>query len=488
MPAIPMLTSRGLIAALVALPLTPYHAQGQIPDLGSRTELRSSDNPGRIGGLDAAYRSVQGDIFVTSECSSELLQDCVKLLARSIERRRALLLGRALRELHFSLLSLELPPETLVSSICLALALLEGSPGSCSGSNDRIDAILAGRTTWETTPHLGEIPVNWKLNEPQGIYGASETLKRLWFATRYLQLYPVMEAHPSWSSSLRIAFQRPELRDASCDLRELHLCLDDLWGRSEESTVWETGSQGPWLPTAVGEDALLLEWMERENEDVPEDGIWNLILKATITARGKRQCPGSIRDQILDLLTNWPNTLQEVPLLQSVEPSFWRDLDWHARGSLYLAIREADALLTSGPVTPRMGESTHVVVEPRPLLYQGIIDLMRTLGSMIERAESRGVPGLSSARRRIEESTRFVSLCLEWALDAQLDLRVAEREAAIVRMLRDGILAPSVAHEPSRLVFGEVGWMQREGYERVSLTASDDRKYTGVRTVIRCGK
>jgi hypothetical protein len=441
--------------------------------------------------LSSGFLAIQGDLFVTAECASELLQDSLKLVVRAIEERRAIALRRALRELYRALLTAERVPRELVASIAVALALLGEELAEGNAAAERAASIRWQRATLEHTPHLGTILVDWRVNAPQGLYTATPALQRLWLATRYLQLYPVLPEELAWISALRVAFETEiELRDAARELRELDLCLEELWGRASAELVWVTRGAGVWSPRAVDEDLLVSNALSAPDHAPQESELWSFLLRVAIDSRGEGTEPESMRSRLLDLLALWPKSLRTVPLLERVTPELWSDLAWHARGALYLALRECDILVTSGPVTPARddAERIHVIVEPRPRLYEEILELLDALEMLSARAEARGVAGLRPVRRRIASSAHFVRLCLAWTADAEHGRRSAEREAELVAQIREDVLSPRVRHAHARLVIEGAGWMERSTLERISVLAADGRRYTGVRTRLASGR
>jgi hypothetical protein len=479
---------RVFFAAIVGILALARLSGGQVPERDERSLLVSSDSQVLIGQLSTSYMSIQDDLFVTAECASEIVQDCMKLVASSIEERRFLVLKRALRELRVALISQPSKLKDLVELVTVALALLGDVSQDCASSTRKAQVILAKGKTWEQTPHLGFVLVDWDLNSPQGIYASTESLRRLWLATRFLQLYPVVREAPLWISTLKMAFEGPELRDLSNELCELHKSHVELWGDAEKAILWETHGEGVWSPRAADEDLCISEFLESGDGVIPDASLWNLILRIAIDKRVLVEEPRCIRNRVMDLLALWPRAIQPMALFVGVEEEFWCDLDWHARGTLYLAMRETDMLVTSGPVTGKAKGEVHVIVEPRPLVFSEFLEILLALESIVGHAEARGVRDASRARERLKDASSFIQLCLEWTLDAMGGKRNADREEIIAKRIRGGILTPYLCHQPSRLVIAGAGWMQRERLESVVVAAADGRKYTGVRTLVGSGK
>lgn len=403
---------------------------------------------------------------------------------RAVEEHRAVVLWRALRELHAALRADPLAPRELVEVLEVPLVLLGEDATPFAEAARKAAAIRAQRVTWEHTALHGTIAVDWRLNAPQGLYTATPALRRLWLATRVLQLHPVRAEDLRWIAALRIAFESEiEVRDAARELSELQRCHDELWGPLEEATVWETRGAGGWSPKAIDEEALVVDASGVARGEPVEADLWSALLRRAIDVRVPRADAASLRERLLDLLALWPKALVEVPLLAPVEPRFWSDLDRHARGALYLALRESDMLATSGPATPSMDEdaSPRVIVEPRPRLYAEILELLAALETLSAKAEARGVSGMRAVRRRIEQASRFTTLCAGWVAEARDELRDAERERAILSAIRDGLLAPRLKHAHARLAIAGAGWMERAAVDTVSVLAADGRRYTGAR-------
>lgn len=441
--------------------------------------------------LSSAYREIEGNLFVTAECASELLQDCLRLVTHALEERRATLLGRALQELHAALLADPSSPRELSAAIEVALALLGDGAGSSDVAAERAAAIRSGHVTWEHTREQGYIAVDWRRNSPRGLDHATPSLRRLWWATRYLELFSVRADEALSISALQIAFaNRAELRDASRELEELHRCYRDLWGAPEEGTIWSTQGAGACWSRTPDETPLVSEALARTHGWLGDEGLWHLLLRVAIDVREPMVRPASLRVRVMDLLADWPRTREVAPFLAGVDRRLWSDLSWHARGALYLALRETDLLAISGPPSPAQVkvDAERVVVEPRPLLYDRILELLIALEWVIAKAKARGVEGLCAASRRIEEASRFVRLCSIWSVDARYGQRSAEHDAELLRRIREGLLEPRVRQADARLVVPGVGWMERRGYETVVVFGSDGRRYTGARTRIVSGR